>query len=428
MREVHVRQRNLKKGVMYEYYFEIAPVGGKRQYCTKGGFTSKTAAKEAGKEAQRQYEAYGFVQNKDDISVSDFFDIWLESLTNLKPVTVTNYEKKVRLYIKPEIGKLRLKHIDNSVLQKLIQTLYDKGLSINTLKGITGIITKAFRFAVLNHYLIQTPAIEIKIPTNNPPKGNKGVSNSAPHIVINKEWIDKIFERFPEGHPAHLPLLFGYKCGMRLGEAFAVTWDDIDFEKKEIRIRRQVQWMPDKTKTIEEKQNKVRRYAANENKENGYWYFSTPKYKSNRIVDILDDDFIELLKRTKEQQEKDKEYYGDFYTYYYVAVDENNNPYITTEKTDKPLNPVCVRNNGTYCQPRIMQHTSAVIHSEKFGLKDFDFHSLRHTHATELVNAGAKPEYVQHRLGHKKIEVTMNVYYHLTDDERKKQSELLQMF
>ena len=64
-----------------------------------------------------------------------------------------------------------------------------------------------------------------------------------------------------------------------------------------------------------------------------------------------------------------------------------------------------------------------------FGmLEDFDFHSLRHTHATELVDAGAKPEFVQHRLGHKKIEITMNTYYHLTDETRRKQADEINMF
>lgn len=45
---------------------------------------------------------------------------------------------------------------------------------------------------------------------------------------------------------------------------------------------------------------------------------------------------------------------------------------------------------------------------------EFDYHSLRHTHATMLAEADAPPKYVQERLGHKGIDVTMKIYQHLT--------------
>ena len=70
--------------------------------------------------------------------------------------------------------------------------------------------------------------------------------------------------------------------------------------------------------------------------------------------------------------------------------------------------------NGEYIQSRVMQHTSMIIHTQ-LGCEDFDFHSLRHTHATNLAEAGANPKYVQARLGHKNIQVTMQIYQHCSD-------------
>ena len=61
-----------------------------------------------------------------------------------------------------------------------------------------------------------------------------------------------------------------------------------------------------------------------------------------------------------------------------------------------------------------MQHVSRVA-TQELGFEKFDYHSLRHTHATMLAERGASPKYVQHRLGHKNIQVTMNIYQHLTD-------------
>lgn len=48
-----------------------------------------------------------------------------------------------------------------------------------------------------------------------------------------------------------------------------------------------------------------------------------------------------------------------------------------------PVHFVCVREDGSYITSRTMQHTSMIIRKEIFN--NFDFHSLRHTHATMLL-------------------------------------------
>ena len=55
-----------------------------------------------------------------------------------------------------------------------------------------------------------------------------------------------------------------------------------------------------------------------------------------------------------------------------------------------------------------MQHVSHIARTE-LGFDKFDYHSLRHTHATMLAEKGASPKYVQYRLGHKNIQVTMEM-------------------
>lgn len=240
-------------------------------------------------------------------------------------------------------------------------------------------------------------------------------------MFIPPEIMAKIFERFPEGTSNFLPLKIGYECGMRLGEVFGLCWEDIDFENKVIRLNRQVQWYDDKERDVLDKVSK----NGTSDCGNGYWYFAEPKYKSYRIIEISDE-LTELLLREKARQIKAKDVYGIFYTNYYsdaplqftgkkpeTFLSVNR---ISSDESGFPIHLVCIRENGTFITPRTMQHTSRIIKKEIF--KDFDFHSLRHTHASMLAEIGVEQKYIQTRLGHSDIKITIDVYEHATDTMR----------
>lgn len=402
MKELHIRERVYKAGKSYEYRFEVASVNGKRKFVTKGGFRNKTQAKEAGKEAMKQYENCGYVPDNNR-SFSDFLDEWIQSLyfSDLKPSTIKSYEKIIKNNIKPKLGNRYLTAITNQDIQELITELYDSGTSPNSLVNIRGILTKSFRYAVIQRMLAINPIVEVIIPKNRKPLQTP--TRTSPHVYISQENMDIILARFPEGTSSHLPLILGYYAGLRLGEAFALTWNDIDFDKKEIIVNKQVQWQP-----IEDG--------------DGYWYLQKPKYSSSRTVPILYDSLLYLLKKTKGRQNEDRAICGEYYEKYYIKEDTCGNEYITTERTEKEINLINLRPGGTYCHPRIMQHTSRVIRI-KLGIKDYDYHSLRHTFATNIVNSGAPPEYVQRLLGHSKLAVTMDTYYRPSDEHRREQAE-----
>lgn len=59
------------------------------------------------------------------------------------------------------------------------------------------------------------------------------------------------------------------------------------------------------------------------------------------------------------------------------------------------------------------------------GFKNYDFHSLRHTHATMLLEKGANIKDVQHRLGHKNVQVTLQIYTHTTEKMQNQTIEIL---
>ena len=421
MGDINIRKHVLKDGyISYEYRFEIASENGKRKQYTKRGFKSKAEAKRAGIKAQQLYEHTGQVLQSADLSYADFLDIWMENdcKVDLKPATITNYQKRVRNHIKPALGSYRLRSISKDDLQKFILDMYDKGYSINTLSSITGILSKSFNYAVDNHYILFSPAVRLKIPRNRTPATP---TRTDTRDTIPPSAIKSIMERFPETHPSHIPLRLGYECGLRIGEAFALTWEDIDLEAKTLTVNRQIQWQEDGTRSGNDK---IMNNGSAESGE-GFWYFTNPKYNSFRVID-LSDDMVRLLRDEKRRQEAMKVYYGEYYNSYYatypLAFSGVNNPAnavpnpIDRTANGNAINFLCVRKDGTYISLRTMQHTSSVIHKDIYPA--FKYHSLRHTHASMLYSARLPDKYISERLGHKDCKITKIVYIHLDDSMR----------
>lgn len=383
-----------KRGTKWEYRFEGAKINGKRQQFSKSGFKTKKEALEAGAKALSQYNQGGTFFVPSESSFADYLDYWIETYckTNLKPATITNYKKKIRLHIKPALGQYKIKALTSAVLQQFITDKFNDGYSRNTLSVLKGILSNSLGYAVEPlKYIDSNPMVYVKLPSKRVVADNP--TRSAPHVYIPKDKMNEIFKRFPEGTSTHLALMIGYKCGLRLGETFALTWEDIDFENKTLSVNRQVQWHEkDNTETA------------------GYYFFTNPKYDSFRTITI-DDELLELLKRTYEKSERAKTFYAEFYTHLFESEHKR---VLNTECDGNEIHLINVRDSGQFIQPRTLQHTSQIIHNQ-LNYPEFDYHSLRHTHCSMLLEAGASPKYTQERLGHKNIQVTMQVYHHLTE-------------
>ena len=220
--EILIRERkSARHGKTYEYRFEAAAVGGKRKWISKGGFLTSKEAKAAGLVALNEYNNCGRVVFDSDMSYADFLDMWFERecKATLKNTTLIAYQKRIKNHIKPALGKYELRNIKKADLQNFLNKMHDNGYSKNSISEVRGILTKSFSFAVDEKYISNSPAFKIRKPKA---EFTKVPTRSAPHSYLSADKMERIFGRFQEGHPSYIPLLLGYRCGLRIGETFAL--------------------------------------------------------------------------------------------------------------------------------------------------------------------------------------------------------------
>ena len=216
--------------------------------------------------------------------------------------------------------------------------------------------------------------------------------------VISDEEMNTILERFPIDTPYYIPIMIGYHTGCRIGEVMGLTWDNIDMETAVIKVNKIIyKRKPD-------------------------WYFGTTKTECS-VRDIkIGKTLLAALRQHKARQTANRLKYGEHYIQQYEIKETSGRdrlrriislPRHVEAGTMHPVNMVCTKKSGEMCTPDTFKYAAKVIHYE-LGIL-FNFHSLRHTHATLLIESGANMKDVQKRLGHSRLATTMDTYTHVTE-------------
>ena len=394
-----------KRGSVYQYKFEIASEDGKRKFINKSGFKTKKDAIESGNKAFTEYLNAGIPFKECYISYSDYLDYWLDNYCklNLKYNTIQAYKTIIKKYLKPKLGKYRLSTITSITLNTFMTSICEEYDFAKTyLKNILKVIKGSFRDACnLYGFIKYNPAISLRLPKLDKER------SEVKHLYSQDE-IDMILNRFKKDETFTCAFLTSCFTGMRTGEVFALTWDDIDLENRIIKINHNVYDKPKDRK--------------------GRWYLGSTKTETGTREVFISDTLYKALLNYKRKQDYYKKIYGKRYIYYHLE-DVRNEYGITKEKRivkntsdEEKINLVFTKENGSYSGTDSIRYPYKVIR-EELNLK-CRFYDLRGSYATKILNNGIEIRDVADLLGHRNIETTENFYISSTNLSKRKAIEV----
>ena len=361
--------KNGETRYLFQTYLGIDPLTGKERRTTRRGFKTMKEAKQAERNLLLDVEENGLPSNQSDGFQDPTFEelaqLWLENYkTTVKPSTFENVKSKVEKMTEEHFKELKLKKITVAYCQRVVIELSKTYVLYN---HYLSVINRIFKYAVLMDVLNSNPFDKVIKPKSRQVqrKGN----------FLTKEELKEFLKLAQTATLSYFfPLvhLMSY-TGLRQGEALALKWSDIDFENKKITVNKTAV-------RIEGKQS-----------------LQTPKTKNSKRVISIDPTTLSILKNWKKDQIKIYFKNGKHF-----EGDEN---FIFTNQRGEWVH---IHNFIRYFKRFIADHK----------LKTITPHGLRHTHASLLFSAGVEPKNISDRLGHSTVQITLDLYTHITEEQR----------
>ena len=361
--------KNGETRYLFQTYLGIDPLTGKERRTTRRGFKTMKEAKQAERNLLLDVEENGLPSNQSDDFQDPTFEelaqLWLENYkTTVKPSTFENVKSKVEKMTEEHFEGMKLKKITVAYCQKIVIELSKSYVLYN---HYLSVINRIFKYAVLMDVINSNPFDKVIKPKSRQTQ-RKGNFLTKEEL---KEFL-KLAQNTTLSYFFPLVHLMSY-TGLRQGEALALKWSDIDFENKKITVNKTAA-------RIKEKQT-----------------LQTPKTKNSKRVISIDPATLSILKSWKKDQIKIFFKNGKHF--------EGDKNFIFTNQRGEWVH---IHNFIRYFKRFIAD----------YKLKPITPHGLRHTHASLLFSAGVEPKNISDRLGHSTVQITLDLYTHITEEQR----------
>jgi len=301
-------------------------------------------------------------------TVAEYAETWLSTLTRPGASTLDDYRMRLRLRILPILGDCLVTDLTKERIRAFLGALIAKGnqrmradadgmprpLASATVKGTLTILTMLLDRAVEDGLISRNPTMGLA-------KEIRKVASTEIEVFSSDELarLEVVSEQdYPEWHAFILCLA---RTGLRLGEATALEWRDVDFGKRVLLIRRS-----------------ERRGRAG----------STKNHKTRRVD--MSRQLCQVFTSLQSLQEAE-------------AAVAGTSPQVR----------VFLMPNGRPIEDYNFRRSVWAPILRRAGLRYRKPHTLRHTYASLLIEAGEPLTYVQHQLGHHSPAFTLSTYGHL---------------
>lgn len=314
--------------------------------------------------------------------VREYCDNWLQNVQSniLKPSSYDRKEITLENQVYPLIGDICMSQVSFDDIQDMVNELKKQDLSYSTIKKAYEAINGCFKYALIKGDINKNPCIGVTLPKNLKHQDGdiKFYTEKQVELLLNQSTIkyNNGKSKYRLGYGIQL-LLY---TGLRIGEALALTWEDVDIQNKTIKVNKNLK----QVKNRDDNQSVYKIIIQNSTKTNS----------GTRIVP-LNNKSIEALKQIKEITGQYK---------YVFSTETGNN--VSSRTCDRMFRKI----------------------QENCGFKEiYGVHALRHTFASLLFKKGVDVKTVSEILGHKDVSVTYNTYIHLIQEQKVNAMNLLDM-
>ena len=286
-----------------------------------------------------------------------YLNIYLKQ--RIKEHTYQIYLYLLNKHINPYFINKEMREITKSDITIFAYELYSKNLAPSTKNLIITLIKGLFKMAYENEIIAKNPCTTIKRVKEN--TRDVSVLSKKDQAKIENYIIPKIYEE-----PRYLGIILTLYTGIRIGELLALTWENVNLNKKTITVN----------KTLVRYKNDNNEYET---------FITEPKTETSKRIIPIADNIYEAI------------------SYYKMQKLSN---YVISYK-------------GTYVLIRSYQFFFQSV-LKKANVNPFNFHVLRHTFATRCIELGIDIKTISELLGHKNATITLNRYSHSLFDTKRK--------
>ncbi len=308
------------------------------------------------------------------VKVSGWLETWMRDYkkNSIKQSSYMDYFADITYYINPYIGDIPLVDLRPDMVQKMISQLVDKGLSASTIQRAVMVLKNALVQAVNNGMLYKNPVRNLAIPKRR--KDTRDVFTSAEQERFLKVIAGTRFE------PIYL-LILG--TGLRIGEALALTWEDVNLQEQLV--------------SVNKTQTRVKDPYDPTSKE--VLTTGSPKTISSKRIVPLIPVISSMLKEIKKKQAA-------------IGIWAKDSLIFPNSEGEMLV--------GSALNSDLKKRVSEAGIEKKITM-----HCLRHTFATRGLEKGVPLKVMQEFLGHSSIKMTADLYTHVLDDTKRNSIQVL---